>query len=165
MWLTQVCPWRYLYLSAELGEHWASCGWLRCVLGGVCTFLQNLVKNEFMWLTQVCPWNLFLEVSIPFCKTWCKCGEFHVADSDVSLESCVPFYRVWWTVSFMWLTQVCPWNLSLDMCVPFCRTWWTASFMWLTQVCPQSTKLEEHPWRRLNLSAELANSVSCGWLR
>ena len=39
-----------------------------------------------MWLTQVCPWNLFLEVSIPFCKTWCKCGEFHVADSAVSLE-------------------------------------------------------------------------------
>ena len=111
-----------------------------------------------MWLTQVCPWNLSLEVSVPFCRTWCICGEFHVADSDVTLESSVPFYGVWWTVSFMWLTQVCPWNLSLEMCIPFCRTWWTVSFMWLTQMCSQNTKLEEHPWRCLYLSTELANS-------
>ena len=38
----------------------------RCVLGGVSTFLQNLVNSQF----YVADSGVFLEVSVPFCRTW-----------------------------------------------------------------------------------------------
>ena len=169
-----ICPWRCVYLSAELGEQWVSCGWLRCalriqnlrnILGGVCIFLRNLQTVSFMWMTQVKS-----EMSVPFYRSWwtarlrCVLGgfctflqnlvnsEFPVADSGMSLEVSVPFCRTWWTVNFLWLTQVCPW-----------------SFLYLSTGLgeqPVSCGWLRCPWRYLYLSAELGEQwISCGWLR